>query len=128
MEINDEREFTVSCGTLFEEFLYTLGLRKKIIKRKEGWAWNIDGVTAELAEVSGIYTGTPNLADDGIQNSPESGILKTLGWFLELEILDDETEARRRLLDVLAKAGISEASIENRYYSELLTVRGSLPV
>jgi adenylate cyclase class 2 len=130
MEINDEREFTVSCGTLFEEFLYTLGLQKKIIKHKEGWVWDIGGVTAELAEVSGTYTETPNSTGDRIPDSSESGtpdfpkgeILKTLGWFLELEILGnaDEKAARRRLLDVLAKAGIGEASIENRYYSELL--------
>jgi adenylate cyclase class 2 len=124
MEINDEREFTVSCGTLFEEFLYTLGLRKKIIKHKKGWAWNIDGVTAELAEVSGI-TEAPNFTGDEIPDSSKSGILKTLGWFLELEILDcgDETAARRRLLDALAKVGIGEASIENRYYSELLAAQ-----
>jgi adenylate cyclase class 2 len=114
MEINDEKEFTVSRGTLFEELLYALGLRKKITKHKEGWAWAIDGVTAELAEVSGTRCG----------ETPE-----TLGWFLELEILDDadESSARRRLLDALTKAGIGEASIENRYYSELLTARESPP-
>jgi adenylate cyclase class 2 len=133
MEINDEKEFTVSRGTLFEELLYALGLRKKIIKHKEGWVWDIDGVTAELAEVSGIHAGTSNSTGDGIQDSSESGIsdfpkgeiLKTLGWFLELEILGDTDEkaARRRLLGALAKAGIGEASIENRYYSELLAAR-----
>jgi adenylate cyclase class 2 len=116
MEINDEREFAVSSGALFEELLYALGLRKKITKHKEGWAWNIDGVTAELAEVSGFIAG--------------DGIPKTLGWFLELEILDnaDETAARRRLLDALAQAGIGEAGIEKRYYSELLAIRESPPV
>jgi adenylate cyclase class 2 len=123
MEMNDEKEFTVSDGTLFEEFLYTLGLRKKIIKHKEGWSWDIDGVTAELAEVSGIHAGTPNFT--GTPDFPNGEILKTLGWFLELEILGDTDEkaARRRLLDALAKAGIGEASIENRYYSELLAAQ-----
>jgi adenylate cyclase class 2 len=125
MEINDEKEFAVSDGALFEELLYVLGLRKKTIKHKEGWAWNIDGITAELVEVSGIYTGTPNFTSSEIPDSSKSGILKTLGWFLELEILDcgDETAARRRLLNTLAKAGIGEANIENRYYSELLAAQ-----
>jgi adenylate cyclase class 2 len=121
MEINDEREFTVSCGALFEELLLSLGLRKKITKRKEGWAWNIDGVNAELTEVSGF-------CEEEIPNSVKDGIPVTLGWFLELEILDctDENTARRRLLDVLAAAGIDKADIENRYYSELL--RGAASV
>jgi adenylate cyclase class 2 len=120
MEVNDEKEFTVSRGALFEELLYALGLRKKITKHKEGWAWNIDGVTAELAEVSGMYTKPSDFTQTDPPDSPRGGTLKTLGWFLELEILDDETDARRRLLEVLAKAGIGEAGIENRYYSELL--------
>jgi adenylate cyclase class 2 len=133
MEINDERELAVSCGTLFEELLYALRLRKKITKHKEGWAWNIDGVTAELAEVSGMRIEVPNStcdetpdsSKDRIPDFPKSEIPETLGWFLELEILDDSDEkaVRRRLLEVLAKAGIGEASIENRYYSELLAAR-----
>jgi adenylate cyclase class 2 len=127
MEINDERECRVSDGTLFEELLYALGLRKKIAKRKEGWAWNISGVTAELAEVSGFVirdeeAKTPDAPKGGISDPPEKRSPETLGWFLELEILDGdgETAARRRLLDTLEKAGLGEANIENRYYSELL--------
>jgi adenylate cyclase class 2 len=136
MEVNDEKEIAVSCGALFEELLYSLGLRKRITKHKEGWAWNIDGVTAELAEVSGsskerisgssykegISGSSSGFSKEEIADPSREGTPVTLGWFLELEILDcgDEHTARRRLLDLLAKAGVDEAAIENRYYSELL--------
>ncbi|MDR1585823.1 MAG: hypothetical protein LBS57_00055 [Treponema sp.] len=39
IEVNDEREFTVSDGELFEDLLERLGLRRKIGKNKRGWAW-----------------------------------------------------------------------------------------
>jgi adenylate cyclase class 2 len=137
MEINDEKEFTVSSGALFEELFCSLGLRKKIIKHKEGWAWNINGVNAELTEVSGfsvdrtpdssgdeipVNDRIPDSSKDRIRNLCKDKISINLGWFLELEILDcdDENAARRRLLDVLSTAGIDTADIENRYYSELL--------
>jgi adenylate cyclase class 2 len=113
MEVNDEKEFAVSDGTLFEELLYSLGLRKKTVKHKEGWVWEIDGITAELAEVSGITGGKSGTADT---------TLKTLGWFLELEIIteNDEPETKARLLSLLEKTGIHRDRIESRYYTELL--------
>ncbi|MDR3356871.1 MAG: CYTH domain-containing protein [Spirochaetaceae bacterium] len=116
MEINDEKEFAVSDGTLFEELLYSLGLRKKTLKHKEGFVWKIGGITAELTEVSGIY---------GERADSASGP-KNLGWFLELEITsggaieETETEAKTRLLALLEKAGIDRSMIEDRYYTELL--------
>jgi adenylate cyclase class 2 len=119
MEINDEKEIAVSDGALFEELLYSLGLQKKTTKHKEGWAWEIDGITAELAEVSGISGEKAETA-----NSACGGTPKTLGWFLELEIIteDSETEtaAKTRLFSLLEKAGIGKNKIESRYYTELL--------
>jgi adenylate cyclase class 2 len=102
MEINDEREFSVSDGAAFEELLRRLGLQKDIEKNKRGWVWNCDGITTELTEVEG------------------------LGWFVELEIVADDdaggtvTSARTRLLALLRKIGIKKDRIEPRYYTEML--------
>jgi adenylate cyclase class 2 len=102
MEINDEREFSISDGAAFEELLRRLGLQKDIEKNKRGWAWICDGITAELTEVEG------------------------LGWFVELEIVTDTdtdgtvTAARTRLLALLRKIGIKKDRIEPRYYTEML--------
>jgi adenylate cyclase class 2 len=102
MEINDEREFSVSDAAAFEDLLRRLGLQKGIEKNKRGWAWNCAGITAELTEVAG------------------------LGWFVELEIITDDaaegtvTAARTRLLALLRKIGVKKNRIEPRYYTEML--------
>jgi adenylate cyclase class 2 len=101
MEINDEREFSVSDGPAFEELLCRLGLTKGIEKRKQGWSWNREGNTVELSEVEG------------------------LGWFVELEILTagdagDLSVARTRLLSLLREIKVPEDRIEARYYTEML--------
>lgn len=102
IEINDEREFSVSDSAAFEELLRRLGLEKGMEKRKKGWAWIYEGVTTELTEVEG------------------------LGWFVELEIIsgDDKNETisavRSRLLTLLHKIGVKRDRIEPRYYTEML--------
>jgi adenylate cyclase class 2 len=102
LEVNREREFSVSDAEPFEELLKRLGLKPATGKRKSGFSWDYDGITAELAEVTG------------------------LGWFAELEILSDNNNletvriARRRLLGLLSKLGIGEDRIEARYYTEML--------
>jgi adenylate cyclase class 2 len=106
IEINDEREFAVSDPGAFEELLQRLGLEPLARKHKQGWAWVLGGIHAELCEVSG----------------PE----RSLGWFLELEILAEDAEAptvaaaRQKLLDLLDRAGVPRSRIEDRYYTELL--------
>ena len=102
IEINKEREFEVNQSEMLEEFLSELGLKPRISKRKRGWAYNWEGITAELAEVEG------------------------LGWFIELEILSDSEcgvsfeEAKKRLMDLLFNLGIEENAIESRYYTDML--------
>jgi adenylate cyclase class 2 len=102
MEINDEKEFDVSEAGFFEDLLACLGLEKKDCKQKKGFSYQIDGITAELLELSG------------------------LGSFIELEILsaDDKNEtiaaARSRLYKLLAELGVPETAIESRYYTEML--------
>jgi adenylate cyclase class 2 len=119
IEVNNENEFTVNDAEVFAELLAVLGLEKRIVKRKEGWRWEAGGITAELCEVSGFYQTEEN---SGEGNAPT----KNLGWFLELEILaDDENPetvaaSRKRLLELLGKAGLSESDIEEKYYSEML--------
>jgi adenylate cyclase class 2 len=105
IEVNDEREFRVSGGGAFGDFLSRLGLVPVKKKRKKGWSWTAEGIHAELSLVEG------------------------LGWFIELEILetgDDEERvraARERLFALLAKTGIPESAVETRYYTEMLEQR-----
>ena len=108
IEVNDEREFSVSDGVFFEELLQSLGMFKALSKEKNGWAWDIhqgaalQPVDAELSLVTG------------------------LGWFLELEIIcpDGETqvieESRKRLLALLAELEIPSSWIEERPYTVML--------
>jgi predicted adenylyl cyclase CyaB len=118
MEINDEHELEVSDGTCFEDLLIRLALEKRIHKHKQGWSWNCEGITAELAEITG--------AADSSDGPP---LPKNLGWFLELEILAEDggaataSTARQRLLALLEKAGIGEDNLESRYYSEMLRTK-----
>jgi adenylate cyclase class 2 len=106
IEINNEREFAVSDAAGFEEMLRLLGLEPGTRKHKRGWAWDIGAAHAELCEVSGLR--------------------RTLGWFLEIEILAEDSleptvaAARRQLLDLLERLKIPRNCIEERYYSELL--------
>ncbi|GHT63626.1 adenylate cyclase [Spirochaetia bacterium] len=107
IEVNDEREFEVTDGKVFEELLERFGLSPGSIKKKKGWAWNctLPGeppVRAELSEVEG------------------------LGWFIELEIIannrDEKTVSagRNRLLSLLDSLGISKDRIESRAYTGML--------
>ncbi|MDR1104926.1 MAG: CYTH domain-containing protein [Treponema sp.] len=114
VEINDEREFTVSDAALFEDLLERLGLEPVIRKNKQGWAWNCPGeegpVRAELSNVRG------------------------LGWFLELEITEKtggadgtretgphgEEAMRQQLFSLLEKLEIPRDRIESRPYTRML--------
>jgi len=110
IEINDEREFEVNPAPEFEEFLRRKGLKPDVSKRKNGWAFSHEGITAELAEVKG------------------------LGWFVELEILADDIHGagsreeafaagKKQLLDFLAGLGIENEAIESRFYTEMLKAK-----
>ena len=121
LEVNDEHEFEVSSGKDFEDLLVLLGLEKELIKHKQGWAWQYDGITIELCEVIGSAKKNTHKGR-GIKQGQE----KRLGWFLELEIIAAEdsevtvASARDKLLVFLEKAGIRKENIESRYYAEML--------
>ena len=121
IEVNDEHELEVSNGKVFEELLVQLGLEKQLVKRKEGWAWQYDGITVELCKVSGSSKKSSKKS-----SLAKQGRTKNLGWFLELEIItgnDSEAviaAARKKLFALLEKAGIGEELLESRYYAEML--------
>ncbi|MDR1421009.1 MAG: hypothetical protein LBI86_11605 [Treponema sp.] len=111
VEINDEREFDVSNGELFEDLLERLGLEPGIRKNKKGWIWDCPSeegpIRAELLNVRG------------------------LGWFLELEITEDaegtgkagpqwEERLRERLFSLLEKLEIPRGRMESRPYTRML--------
>jgi adenylate cyclase class 2 len=106
IEINDEREFTVSGAAAFEDLLRRLGLEPETRKHKQGWAWFVGSIHAELCEVSGEK--------------------RSLGWFLEIEIIEEAAEApavaaaREKLLGFLDTLAIPRSRIEDRFYSDLL--------
>jgi adenylate cyclase class 2 len=109
VEINDEREFEISNGEVFEDLLGRLGLSPGIRKNKQGWAWRVRGPAGPGAEIRA------ELSD-----------VKSLGWFLELEILvpegDEKTIAlcRENLFSLLEKLEIPREDIESRPYTEML--------
>ena len=110
IEINEEREFTVSDAILFEQMLEELGMYKYMEKEKNGWAWDIPPQIA----------GQPPIC-------AEISLVKSLGWFLELEIItEDHTgdtveESRKRLLALLETLEIPQEYIEEKPYAQMLS-------
>ncbi|MDR2418283.1 MAG: CYTH domain-containing protein [Treponema sp.] len=110
IEVNHEREFTVSAGAVFEELLTVLGLTPVKRKHKIGWAW--------------VYGNGTLAVEDGI--TVELALVERLGYFIELEILANNDApntvamAKERLLALLDLLGIARNRIESRYYTELL--------
>ena len=108
VEVNDEKECTVSSAEPLEAFLTDSGFIVSLKKHKEVSDWkHSSGTTLELCTVP------------------------PLGDFLEIEILsptDDELtvqKSREKLEELLALAGIPRNQIEKRYYSELLREAGA---
>jgi adenylate cyclase class 2 len=108
VEVNEEKEFEVKGGAVFEDLLTLLDLEPRIKKKKKGWAWNFGGTPSILAELS---------------------LVEGLGWFIELEIISDRAgegtvkEERERLLALLDKLGIPRERIETRPYTVMLKER-----
>lgn len=106
IEVNEEKECTMTSADPLESFFKDSGYEIKTKKHKEvtDWEYTINGFkcTIELCNVP------------------------PLGDFIELEILsesgDKETvsKARDSLFEILDLCGIDRSCIENRYYSDLL--------
>lgn len=101
-EVNDEKEIFLSEAEPFECFLEDTGFKSTLTKHKIVLTWHYDNAHLELCTVD------------------------KLGDFIEIEILSEHNdekqieEAREKLLKLLAKCGISQDKIENRYYSQML--------
>lgn len=102
VEVNDEKECMLSDASPLEAYLCDNGFSIVLQKQKTVLGWKSAAVHIELCTVP------------------------PLGDFLELEVLSERNDAatvealRADLCAVLAKAGIDESQIENRYYSEML--------
>ena len=122
IEVNDEREFSVSDAALFEELLHSLDMRKAMHKEKNGWAWLIP----PEARQPGAEPPTPLLPI-----LAELSLVTNLGWFLELEIVcsgncrQEVAESRERLLALLARLEVPASRIEDRPYAEMLRAQGN---
>lgn len=101
-EVNREVEFRVDDPASFSEFATLIGFREDYRKIKQGHRFTQDGALLELCEVQG------------------------LGWFLEVEIVLQEDDARMiqaaqsRVRELILSFGVREKDIEPRFYSELL--------
>ena len=121
IEINEEKELSISDIGTFEDILKYLGLEPGIRKKKLGSAWKCHAggesapILAELSEVKGLGNGLSNC----------------LGYFIELEIIsgvrDEQNMAKNRklLLDLLEKLDIPREMIEARPYTEMLKELGA---
>ena len=106
-EVNDECEFTVSDRTSFEFLLQELNFAVDIEKTKKTVSFSYlysknFTVTIELSEVP------------------------PLGYFIELEIVSDKTEAsvitkaKKALFSTLKLCDIPETDIETRFYTDMI--------
>ncbi len=110
VEYNVEREFTVDSARAFESLCAHIGAERFAVKQKSGWYLSRDGLTAEVIEVV------------------------SLGWFLEIEAVIEETSgddgrdrAAASVREALSHAGINPSAIEPRTYLSMLGFRDSPP-
>lgn len=112
VEVNDEREFSVSDRGAFESLITDLGFEPYIEKRKDTRLFSVE-------------------TDSGFAVSIELSLVDRLGWFLELEILADEPDektialAEAALRETLARSGVGPDAIERRFYTEMLSEIGA---
>ena len=116
MEVNEEREFSVSDAGLFEELAGELGLFKATHKEKAGREWSV-----------------PAKAEGGQPVKAEISKVRYLGWFLELELLAEDggektvEESRGELFALLDRLGVPRERVEAVSYGSLLLERRKNP-
>ena len=117
IEVNDEKECSVSSPEALTAFLLDTGYSIQLKKHKSVMDWEI--LIPEGQVLSHELVATFELCN-----------VPPLGDFLELEILSpcsDETsvlKVREKLEELLDLTGIPKAKIETRYYSEMLRNTG----
>ena len=114
VEVNDEKECTISNSEPLEAFLTDIGYSVVLKKHKSVMVWILQPHSQKESSVSFELCNVPPLGD-----------------FLEIEILtkDDSEEnikyAQDKLFELLDMTGIGRDKIEKRYYSEMLREIGS---
>ena len=114
IEVNDEKECTISNSDPIEAFLTDMGYSVVLKKHKSVMVWMLRANPQRESTVSFELCNVPPLGD-----------------FLEIEILtkDDSEEnikyAQDKLFELLDMTGIGRDKIEKRYYSEMLREIGS---
>lgn len=111
IEVNDEKECTLSDSSALEALLADAGFTVARTKHKitEGWYASTDAGKAHIE----LCTVPP------------------LGDFLEIEILssteDEESvaAARKCIEELFVRCGIPHSAIESRYYNEMLAAAGA---
>ncbi len=102
IEVNDEKECSISDSKALESLFADLGFSPYLEKHKTVLCWKYQDALLELCTVP------------------------PLGDFLEIEVMSpvnddpDVENIRSRIKSMLAKAGLGEDTIESRYYSEML--------
>jgi predicted adenylyl cyclase CyaB len=113
VEVNVEREFGVTDPEAFAGLALRLGCEKWYGKRKRGLLYE-----------------APAAAAKGGKASVEIVEVEGLGCFIEIEVLVEDAAAgaieaaRAEILGILGRAGLAEADLEGRFYSELLAEAG----
>ncbi|MBR1910864.1 MAG: hypothetical protein IJ828_00750 [Treponema sp.] len=113
VEVNDEKECSVSSTDALKAFLTDTGYSVQLKKHKDVMDWELCIPAHELLPEP--LTATFELC-----------AVPPLGDFLEIEILsprnDEESVAKvhKRLEELLELTGIPKSKIEKRYYSEML--------
>lgn len=107
-EVNQELETKIEDSKVLEQWLLDSGAELTVRKTKHVKSWK-------------AATGLGNL-----QATLELCNIERLGWFLEIEILSEESDAETvgrihgELESLLEKSGLGKTDIETKYYSELL--------
>ncbi len=113
IEVNDEKECTVSSPEVLTAFLKDTGYDVQLKKHKDVMDWELVIPAGSLLELE-------------LKATFELCAVLTLGDFLEIEILtpDDEVQTvekvHSKLEELLEMTGIPKSAIEKRYYSEML--------
>jgi len=100
----EESEFTVSDIKGFLALIKDFGFKKYLVKEKH----------SQIYEISKLF-------------HIEINNIKKLGWFLEIEYLTNEKnipKARRQILEIVRKLGISKKKIIKDGYTKLLWDKG----
>lgn len=116
LEINREHEFTVSDPEEFAGLCLAMGAREYFHKAKRGTEWAVGELCAELVEVPPL--GTFLEVERVIESVPEKNTAP--------QEAATAAAIRAQIMELFSACGLSEADIEERYYSQMLRETGAM--